>query len=77
MRSEFKRVKHGQIPGDYGRQIKIAMREKRTPIKMVRSVDSWVIGDNCAKVFRKDIVAKSKTVQRRRDKEAVKKGLED
>ena len=74
MRTEFKRVKHGQLPGDNSRTLKIAMREKRTPIK-VR--EDYVVEEKCAKAFRKDLVEKSKTAQRRRDKEAIKKGLEE
>ena len=50
------------------------MREARTPIK-VR--EDYVVEEKCAKAFRKDLVEKSKTAQRRRDKEAIKKGLEE
>lgn len=74
MRTEFRRVKHGQMPDDVSRKIKIAMRERRTPIKLGQG---YVIGENCAKSFRKDLLEKSKTAQRRRDKEAIKKGLEE
>lgn len=65
MSTEFKRVKHGHTPGDLPRRIKIAMREKRVPVK----VFSWqIITVNQAKSFRRDLIKKSKTVQRRRDR---------
>ena len=74
MRAEFKRAKHGQIPSDVGRNFRISMREKRIPMDLAMG---RVIGDKCAKGFRQDLVVKSKTVQRRRDKKAIKSGLEE
>jgi hypothetical protein len=67
--NEFKRVKHGEQPGDLSRQTKIKMREGRTPFR----VFPWqLINNNCAKEFRKYLIQKSRTVQRRRDKNACK-----
>jgi hypothetical protein len=74
MKNEFKRVKHGQIPGDLGRKSKIAMREKRTPIQVRSDV---VIEEKQAKSFRQTLTEKSKTVQRRRDKKAIKQGIDE
>jgi hypothetical protein len=74
MKNEFKRVKHGQIPGDLGRKSKIAMREKRTPIQVRSDV---VIEETQAKSFRQTLTEKSKTVQRRRDKKAIKQGIDE
>ncbi len=54
MSNEFKRVKHGQKPGDLPKGFKIAMREKRIPIR-------------AAKTFRKILSKKGRKVQRRRD----------
>ena len=74
MKNEFKRVKHGQIPGDYRRKFKIAMREKRAPIQVTSDV---VIEEKPAKLFRQFLTEKSKTVQRRRDKKAIKQGMDE
>lgn len=73
-RNEHKRVKHRQEPGDVPKQVKIAMREKRTPIQLF----PWqVISDEAAKTFRNVVKEKGRTVQRRRDKAAIEAELED
>ena len=70
MDSEFKRVKHGAVPGDVSKRIKIAMREKKMPVE----VFPWyVIEDPCAKSFRKYLQEKSKKVQRRRNKKEIER----
>jgi len=72
-RNEFKRVKHGHLPGDVHKGIKIAMREKLGEI----IIAPWhTISEKAAKVYRKIISKKSKKRQRRRDKERVKEELE-
>lgn len=69
---EHKRVKHGQQPGDVDRWHKIDMREKRTPVY----VFPWqTLNEACAKAFRRYLIDKSRTVQRRRDKRAIKEQL--
>lgn len=70
--SEFKRVKHGELPGDVSRKTKIKMRERSLPF--------WIwpwqyISDKCIQSFRRDLRQKSKKRQRRRDKETIKEGL--
>lgn len=74
MQTEFKRVKHGEQPGDVHRSAKIAMREKKTPIRIFpwQSLD-----DACAKSFRKYLQEKSKKVQRRRDKRAIEDSIQN
>jgi hypothetical protein len=67
-KNEHKRVKHGQHPGDVHKRVKIAMREKDSPIE----VASWhTISDNAAKSYRKHIAKKGRKVQRRRDKKEI------
>ena len=69
---EHKRVKHGQIPGDVHRRVKIDMREKRVPIQ----ASPWhLISQTCAKVYRRLLQDKSRTAQRQRDKKAIRDGL--
>lgn len=49
MMTEFKRVKHGQQPGDIPKRSKIRLREKRVPVHLF----SWqVLSLACAKEFR-------------------------
>lgn len=72
---EHKRVKHGDLPGDYSKRAKIRMREKRgLPFRPF----PWIeIGERCAKAFRKIVQDKGRTVQRRRDQQAIQHGMED
>lgn len=72
MLTEFKRVKHGELPGDISRRHLIAMREKRVPFRVYYGGGHFQqIGIKCAKVFRKNLTKKSRTVQRRRDKKEI------
>lgn len=64
MLTEFKRVKHGQQPGDVPKRTKIAMREKFQEI------------GKAAKAFRRYLSEKSRTVQRRRDRRAYEREME-
>lgn len=73
-KNEHKRVKHGQQPGDIPKKMKIAMREKKAPIV----VWSWhTITEKAAKNYRRMLVDRSRTVQRRRDKRACEQGYEE
>lgn len=67
MLTEFKRIKHGQQPGDLPKGAKIRLRECRVPFRF-----SW--GQRCglalAKEFSRYVRDKGRTVQRRRDKKA-------
>ncbi len=67
--TEFKRVKHGQLPGDVHKSEKIAMREKLTP-KPLPYPGTLLTWTRRSKRYRKDLVLKSKSVQRQRDKKA-------
>lgn len=71
-RNEHKRVKHGHVPGDVSKSIKIRMREGNTPIL----VSAWhTISEQAAKVYKKMLAKKSKKRQRRRDKERIQEEL--
>lgn len=72
MSNEFKRVKHGQQPGDISKQFKIAMREKQTPI-VISSYQ--VISSKAAKTFRRMIAKKGRKVQRQRDHRAERENI--
>lgn len=48
--SLFKRVKHGHLPGDVGKDIKIAMRERRWP-EVIR-----------AAIYRRDVARRTRAV---------------
>ena len=74
MLTEFKRIKHGELPGDISRRAKILMRERGGRF----NVFPWqYISENCAKVYRRFLQDKSKSRQRRRDKQAIVDGLEE
>lgn len=68
MLTEFKRIKHGQQPGDVSKRTKIKMREKKIPA----AVSPWqTITAPQAKAFRRFLQHKSKKRQRQRDKEVI------
>jgi len=67
--SEHKRVKHGQLPGDISRRGKIIMREGS------RLAEPLGLDGNRAKTYNRQLYQKSKTVQRRRDQQAIKEAL--
>lgn len=70
---EFKRIKHGQMPGDLPKRMKIWMREGRAPFM------AWpwpVVSEKQAKSFRRFLSEKSRTVQRRRDKREIENARE-
>lgn len=71
MHNEFKRVKHGHLPGDVSKKRLIQMRETRGPV-FIRYSSSYahIIGEAACKQFRKGLAEKSKKVQRRRNKKA-------
>ena len=74
MLTEFKRIKHGELPGDISRRAKIRMRE------IGDRFDVWpwqTISENCANTFRRFLQDKSKSRQRRRDKQAIFDGLKE
>lgn len=56
MNANFKRTKHGQLPGDLPKAIKIRMRECKEPIEVYYGPGhSQIINTNCIKKFRKDL----------------------
>lgn len=74
MMTEFKRVKHGQQPGDIPKQAKILLRERCVPVRLF----PWqILTSACAKEFRLYLRDKGRTVQRRRDKRACLEGIDD
>lgn len=72
-RTEFKRVKHGEQPGDLPRKAKIRLRE----LEPIQLFPRQILSRACAKAFRRYIAEKGKTVQRRRDKRACNEGMGD
>lgn len=77
MLSEHKRVKHGQQPGDLPRRTKIRMRERRGAIWLAGASHAYELGEKVIKTFRKILQAKSRKVQRRRDKREIERQLND
>lgn len=76
MLTEFKRVKHGQQPGDVAKRHKIRMREKQTPFRIWYSSEYGQLMSNaCGKAFRKFLQEKSRKRQRRRDAEEIERQL--
>ena len=72
MQTEFKRIKHGEMPGDIHRKRKIAMREKHVPFVIDYGGGyGQEIDEKSAKTFRRFLQDKSKKRQRRRDKEVI------
>ncbi len=72
--NEHKRVKHGHTPGMLNHNDLVRIREKKEPFY----VFPWQwINEKCIKSFHRYIVEKSKKVQRRRDKSAIREGLDD
>lgn len=72
MITEFKRVKHGELPGDISRWAKIRMRENKGRKGTAFNLWPWQrLNEKLSKSFRRYLLDKSRTVQRRRDKEAI------
>lgn len=71
-KNEFKRVKHGQKPGDIHKGLKIAMREGKAPIQC----GWWTISQKAAGTYNRMLKKKGRTVQRRRDKQRIQEELE-
>lgn len=84
--SDYKKIKHGQLPGDYPKAVKIRMREKGEIGPTWRysfddgtwiTVRDWEIGSRAAKVFKRDYVrAKERAVLRRRARQEIEDQLE-
>jgi hypothetical protein len=72
---EFKFVKHGEQPGEVSRRRKIQMREMRLNDEDIYIFPWQSLNRRCAKAFRRYIIDKGKTVQRRRDQQAINDGL--
>ena len=75
--NEFKRVKHGEQPGDVSRRRKIAMREMCFADDAIAVFPWQTLNWRCAKAFCRYVIDKGKTIQRRRDKQSINSGLED
>lgn len=79
MLTEFKRVKHGEHPGDISRRAKIRMREAH---KIPQHKDGFYylpwqfINWKLMKSFKNYLRDKSRTVQRRRDKRVAQEQME-
>jgi hypothetical protein len=72
--TEFKRVKHGEHPGDISRYKAIRMREATKFSRYGNGFFAfpWMfISRNDIKTFKKYLSSKSKKVQRRRDKRTI------
>lgn len=56
------RVKHGQVPGDYPKSVKIRMREKRQDFDFF---GLYTIGPNAIRSFRRMIKMRERAVSKR------------
>ena len=73
-RNRFKRVKHGQEPGDLPKKVKIAMREGK---HIVLEPFKEAVKEKHAKAFRKIVIEKGKTKERQRGKKEIARELSD
>lgn len=62
--ASFKRIKHGQLPGDVGKQDKIKMRENAN-------------ASTVNKAFNKMVKMKAKAISKERAKKEIKRQLEE
>lgn len=72
--SRYKRVKHGQEPGDLSKKVKIAMRERK---KIAPLPWGQTINEKAAKAFRKGVIGRGKTKERQRGKKQIERELND
>ncbi len=71
-RHEHKRIKHGQLPGDVSKKIKIKMRETKGDVEVDYGFNIQIIPSEATKSYRKELAKKGRAVLKERTKGLIK-----
>lgn len=76
-RHEHKRIKHGQLPGDVSKRVKIKMRETKEDVEVNYGTTTHIIPAKATKAYRKELIRKGKAVLKEKTKELIKENEAD